>query len=152
MPLMRRHLWQVNVAAHYAVGRSSHCIFRVQASFRPTLPCHPPPSPLLLSRLCTSILDLGRSGGGPSMASLRLSSLARGVAASAVCRSSPAPVRTFSTSLTRHQDNPTPSSGGNKPTFAHASRLKDGRALSLDVWSVFKCVITFFFFYTRHGD
>ena len=81
---------------------------------------------------------LGPSRGRPNMASLRLSSLARGVAASAVSRSSPVAVRAFSTSLAHHQDNPATTAGGKKPTFAHARRLKDGRALSLDVWSVFK--------------
>ncbi|PIL26398.1 hypothetical protein GSI_12155 [Ganoderma sinense ZZ0214-1] len=72
------------------------------------------------------------------MASLRLSSLAaRGVVASAVSRPSPVAVRGFSTSLTRRQNDPATSADSKKPTFAIASRLKDGRALALDVWSVF---------------
>ena len=60
------------------------------------------------------------------------------MAASAVSRSSPAAIRVFSTSLAPHQNDPATTSGGKKPTFAHASRLKDGQTFALDVWSVFK--------------
>ena len=66
------------------------------------------------------------------------SSLARRTAPALVLRRpSTVAIRTISTSCSHHQDTST-NSATKQPVFPFAQRLKDGRALALDVWSVFK--------------
>lgn len=72
-------------------------------------------------------------------ARLSSSALARNVTPALLPRHPSLAVRALSyTNALRQQHSPSPASERLKPVIPYASRLKDGRALALDVWSVFK--------------